>query len=132
MIARITLILTMLLSTAHSPFCRCSAATDEETSDVAGQSHECSHCNEQEPGSVPCPVRPDCCCRAGRMLILADLQDSEPARDLHPAGDDFFNAHCGALRSACHLNDVTVTVAENPETDSGGRAHLMRTCRLLL
>ncbi len=132
MIARITLILTMLLSTAHSPFCRCSAAADGETSDVASQSHECSHCHEQEPGSVPCPVRPDCCCRAGRMLIFADLQDSELARDLHPTGDDFFNAHCGALLSASHLNDVTVTVAENPEIDSGGRAHLMRTCRLLL
>ena len=53
-------------------------------------------------------------------------------RDSYPAGDDFFNADREALLSACHLNDVTVTVAENPETDSGGRAHLMRTCRLLI
>lgn len=132
MIARITLILTMLLSTAHSPFCRCSVAADGDTSGVASQSQECSHCNEQEPGSVPCPVRPDCCCRAGRMLILADLQDSEVPRDSYPAGDGFFNADREALLSACHLNDVTVTVAENPEKDSGGRAHLMRTCRLLI
>merc|ERR1711916_410793 len=100
--------------------------------EVAVQSLECSHCSEQERGSVPCPVRPDCCCRAGRMLILADLQDSEAPRDLHPTGDDFFNADREALLSACHLNDVTVTDAEKPETDSGGRAHLMRTCRLLI
>ena len=66
------------------------------------------------------------------MLILADLQDSELARDSHPAGDDFINADREASLSACHRNDVTVTVAENPETDSGGRAHLMRTCRLLI
>ena len=64
------------------------------------------------------------------MLILADLQDSELARESHPAGDNVFNADREALLSACHLKDVTVTVAENPETDSGGRAHLMRTCRL--
>ncbi len=132
MIARITLILTMLLSTAHSPFCRCGVVADEDTSDVAGQCHECSLCSDQEPESVPCPVRPDCCCRAGQMLMFADLQDSELPRDSHLARDDLFNADRESLLSASHLNDVAVTFAENPATHSGGRAHLMRTCRLLI
>lgn len=132
MIARITLILTMLLSTAHSPFCRCSAATDADTSGQAGQSHKCSHCNDQQSGRLPCPTRPDCCCRADRMLMLADLQDSESTRDSNPTGGVLFNADRETSLSAGHLNDVAALVTDRPKVDSGGGAHLMRTCRLLI
>ena len=66
------------------------------------------------------------------MLMLADIQGSEAPRESHPAGGNLLDADREAVLSACHLNDVTVTVAVNPETDSGGRAHLMRTCRLLI
>ena len=49
-------------------------------------SRECSHCNDQKPGTLPCPTRPDCCCRADQMLMLTDHQDSEFARDSNPTG----------------------------------------------
>lgn len=130
MIARITLILTMLLSTAHSPFCRCSDATDVDVSAQASQSRECSHCSEQESGSLPCPARPDCCCRASRMLMVADLQDSDFTRDSNLTGGILLDADREASLSAVHLHDMAIIFGELPKVDSGGRARLMRTCRL--
>ena len=128
MIARITLILTMLLSTAHSPFCRCSAASDGNTSELAMQVEVCTHCCEHESNSLPCPARPDCCCRTSQVLILADIQDSDFVRDSQPNGTDvFFSVSPCSFLAISHK---AAGLATGMPVNSGCRALLIRTCRL--
>lgn len=130
MTARITLILTILLSTAQLPFCRCSVTNGENTSELATQAEACSHCRNHESSSRPCPARPDCCCRTSQLLMLADIQDSEFARDSQPTGSDVF---FGDSRCSFQINSQEDAVlAAGTQIDSRGRALLMRTCRLLI
>jgi len=128
MIARITLILTMLLLMANSPFCRCSAAADGDAFELTGQAQKCSHCCDDGSRQLPCPARPDCCCRVDRMMIFVDGNDTELARESHPTTGELLNDH-GNLALRTILSEGTPT-SVRPLIDCGGRALLMRTSRL--
>lgn len=132
MIARITLILAMLLSTVHLPFCCCHAANATDSPVPSSGVRGCSNCCEPESQTPSCPTRPHCDCRTGRMLVLADLQDSEVPRGSRPTNVEILNADHESLAVASRRIDVPLIVAMCPATDSGGRAHLLRTHRLLI
>jgi len=128
MISRITLMLTMLLSTAHSPFCRCCVATDPVTPESGVQVQQCPHCCDQKSQPKPCPVRPDCCCRVTRMLMLADTQGCGLETNSHHSGGELFvdDSYCDGEK----VQPENSALAASPLTDRGGRALLMRTSRL--
>lgn len=62
------------------------------------------------------------------MLILADIQDSDFVRDSQPNGTDVFFgvSHC----SFPAISQKDAGLATGMPVDSGGRALLIRTCRL--
>lgn len=64
------------------------------------------------------------------MLMVADLQDSDFTRDSNLTGGILLDADREASLSAVHLHDMAIIFGELPKVDSGGRARLMRTCRL--
>lgn len=130
MTARITLILTLLLSTLAPPVCRCHAAIDETGTLSKRPVPGCSHCCDGQSNSLSCPARPDCCCRSNQNLMLAESQDSESelaARAL-PNGSDVAREHSGPCLT--RIRSGRVLMSAYTLTDSGGRVLLMRTRRL--
>lgn len=130
MIARITLILAVLLSTTGVSSCRCHAASDGPLREATHGQQSCPNCGvsseqpERHPGHVD-----HCCCidilgtlpndarrtlSVGSCLTPADLPRS-PAVDVEAAAE--------ANLAASPANEPPLL---------GGRALLLRTQRLLI
>ena len=129
MIAHITLILTILLSVAHLPCSDCIAATDN---DQTGRSHECPRCNHQDPESLSWPFPPASSCCSSRTVTLAVFRHEEGPQETIPIAGSFRDADRRTSAPASDERGVTLSVSKGPLNRSGGRGHLMQTCRLLI
>lgn len=131
MTAHITIIVTMLISVFHTPVCNCHSSRLKDLPSTSSGVVQCCHHSSDESGdSLPCPARPDCCCRTAIQAMLVDSLESGIAIDTrqpvrHIPVDD------SSIQS---LSTRWVLLAANssPMADSGGRTVLLCTHRLLI
>lgn len=131
MTAHITIILAMLVSAFQTPACTCHSKRLSELSLVSGGVRQCCHHTSPESGgSLPCPARPDCCCRADVLAMLVDGLErgielkSQPVMH-HVSVDDAFNLRVITRAEVFRPNSSLIA-------NGGGRALLLRTHRLLI
>jgi len=131
MTAHITIIVAMLISVFHAPVCNChSKRQNDLPSTSSGVAQCCHHSSDESGDSLPCPARPDCCCREAIQAMLVDSLESGIAADTRQPGH-----HIPVTGNSIQLlstRRVSLASKSSPITDSGGRAVLLRTHRLLI
>jgi len=131
MTTHITIILAMLLSAFHTPMCHCHGQGLNDLSSEANGVEQCCHHSSPDTGvSLPCPARPDCCCRVHSATVAIDSLESGVAVDAHQVICHFRD---GVVSVRCMANVREVLASSTtPGIDTGGSAVLLRTQRLLI